>query len=333
MSSALTIRAALTRGAIVALSNWPIVLIEFVVETAYTFAMGVPVVGGAFMLAVLLGADVRSLLSEGLWSAAEQILVPLANAPAALAAFIAALSLVGVAGAVIMYVVKAGTLAVLVYGEAAAGDDRHHPVGMATIYEARAYSLEIVWKAMRRFEKRAAALALGLGLIYVGLGGLYLLAVVYGFRWVAESAWAAAWPLLVLLATSGAAVGIALANLWFDLARVVVVTDDCSVGVALSRVRMFLLEDARQVLGIFGVMGTILMLATGASWTATAGLTMVAWVPVLGLLFVPLQVAFWIVRGLLFQYMSLTTLSAYQAQYRRFRTPRAEPVPFRIHSV
>ena len=329
----MTIRAALTRGAIVALANWPIVLIEFVVESAYKFAMGVPVVGGAFMVAVLLGADVRSLLGEGLLSAADQILVPLANAPAAMAAFIAALSVVGVAGAVIMFVVKAGTLAVLVHGEANVIDERHHAVGMGMIDEARAYSLKSVWDEARRFEKRAATLALGLGLIYVGLGVLYLLAVVYGFRWVAESAWAAAWPLLVLLATSGAAVGITLANLFFDLARVVVVTDDCGVGVALRRVKTFLLEDARQVLGIFGVMGTILLLATAASLTATAGLTMVAWVPLAGLLFVPLQVAFWILRGLLFQYMSLTTLSAYQAQYRRFRTPRAEPVPFRIHCV
>jgi hypothetical protein len=54
------------------------------------------------------------------------------------------------------------------------------------------------------------------------------------------------------------------------------------------------------------------------SITATAGLTLIAWVPVLGLLVVPLQVAFWILRGLLFQYMSLTTLTAYQSQYRRF---------------
>jgi hypothetical protein len=37
------------------------------------------------MVAVLLGADVRSLLGEGLLSAADQILVPLANAPAAMA--------------------------------------------------------------------------------------------------------------------------------------------------------------------------------------------------------------------------------------------------------
>jgi hypothetical protein len=58
-------------------------------------------------------------------------------------------------------------------------------------------------------------------------------------------------------------VGVTAANLLFDLTRVVIVTDDCGVRAALARVRAFLLEDARQVLGIFGAMGTILLLATG----------------------------------------------------------------------
>jgi hypothetical protein len=120
-------------------------------------------------------------------------------------------------------------------------------------------------------------------------------------------------------------------NLIFDLARVVMVTDDCSARAALTRVRTFLLEDARQVLGIFGAMGTVLLLATAASITATAGLTLVAWVPLASLLVVPLQVAFWILRGLLFEYMALVTLSAYQTQYRRFAAPPAVPAVWRLH--
>lgn len=333
MSSALTIRAALARGAVVALANWPVVLIEFVVESAYKALMGVPIVGGAFMVAVLVGADMQSLLREDLLSAADQILVPLISAPAALAAFLGALSMAGVAGAVLMFVVKSGTLAVLVAGDKAAGEIDHHHAALGSIKEARAYSLQAVWDGIRRFERRAAILALWLGVVYVGLGGLYLFTVVYGFQWVAESPWAAAWPLLVVIATSAAVIGVTAANLLFDLVRVVIVTEDCRVSEACRRVKVFLLEDARQVLGIFGVMGTILLLATAASITATAGLTMIAWVPLAGLLVVPLQVAFWILRGLLFQYMGLTTLSAYQTQYRRFSAPRAEPVQLRVHGA
>ena len=333
MSPPLTLRVALARGAVITVANWPVVVVDFVAESVYKFTLGVPVVGGAFMVAVLLGVDIRTLLGDGLLPAAEQILVPLTNAPAALAAFLAALSVVGVGGAVLMFVVKAGTLAVLVAGEGRAGDLQRSTWSLDAVRGARAYGLASLWAAIRRFQGRAAVLALGLGLAYVALGGLYLTAVVDGFRWVAESKWAPVWPLLVFVATSGAAVAMTAVNLFFDLARVVMVTDDCGVRSALDRVRAFLLADARQVLGVFGAMGAIVLLATAAAFTATAGLTLVAWVPLVGLLFVPLQLAFWVLRGLLFQYMSLTTLSAYQSQYRRFTAPGPAPIRLRVHEA
>jgi hypothetical protein len=130
MSSALTIRAALTRGAVITLANWPVVLVEFVVETAYKAALGVPILGGAFMVALLLGVDVRSFVGEELVSAADQILARLATAPAALAAFLAALALVGIGGAIAMYIVKAGTLAMLVKGESTAPELYRRPGGL-----------------------------------------------------------------------------------------------------------------------------------------------------------------------------------------------------------
>ncbi len=333
MSSPLTLRAVLARGAVVTLANWPVVLVDFVIESAYKFTLGVPVVGGAFMVAVLLGVDIRTLLGDGLLSAAEQMLVPLTHAPAALAGFLAALVVVGVGGAVLMFIVKAGTLAILVAGEGTVGDPHRSPYTFEALRGARAYSLSALWTATRRFQRRAARLAAGLGVAYVVLGGLYLFAVVDGFRWVADSDWAPAWPLLVALATSAAAVSVTAVNLFFDLARVVMITDDCGVRVALGRVRAFLLADARHVLGVFGVMGGIVLLATAASFAATAALALIAWVPLVGLLFVPLQVAFWAARGLLFQYMSLTTLSAYQSEYRRFSAPAEAPVRLRVHEA
>ena len=64
---------------------------------------------------------------------------------------------------------------------------------------------------------------------------------------------------------------------------------------------------------------------------ATAGLSVVAWVPLAGIIVLPLQLAFWIVRGLFFQYAGLTTLSAYQTQYRRFAAPKPTAVPAQVH--
>ena len=71
------------------------------------------------------------------------------------------------------------------------------------------------------------------------------------------------------------------------------------------------------MLGIFGVMSMVLTLVTAASVFATASLTLIAWVPFAGLILLPLQAAAWLIRGLVFQYLGLMTLSAYQTQYRR----------------
>jgi hypothetical protein len=329
----LTLRAALARGALVTLANWPVVLIDFVAESAYKLTLAVPVVAGAFMVAVLLGIDVRTLLGDGVLAAADRLLIPLTRAPAALTAFLGAVALVGVAGAALMYVIKSGTLAVLIEGERTSDEAHRRPLLRDSLVGPGAYSLAGVLSAARRFRARSMRMAAALGVGYVALGALYLVVVVDGFRWVAESPWSAAWPLLVAVATSGAVVAMTALNLLFDLARVVMIADDCRARAATERALAFLLADARQVLGIFGAMGAIVLLATAASFTATAVVALVAWVPLVGVIFVPLQLAFWLLRGLAFQYMNLMTLSAYQSQYRRFSSPAAAPIRLQVHEA
>lgn len=333
MSSALPLRTAITRGALITLANWPVVLIEFAIESLYKIAFAVPIVGGAFMVAVLIGADARSLLADGMLSAADRLLGPLGQAPVALASFLVAAGLVAFGGAVLMFIVKAGTLAILVEGERTADDIQRVTVRSASLGAASAYSLGAVLTAVQHFWRRSTVLATWLAMTYVVVVGGYLMTVMYGFQWAAASAWTQAWPLLVLVATTAGVVSLTAANLVFDLARVVMVTDDCRAGDAVRKVRTFLLVDARQVLGIFAAMALILMLGMAASIMATAGLTMMAWVPLAGLIVLPLQIAFWILRGLFFQYAGLVTLSAYQCQYRRFAAPRPTAVPLQVHEA
>jgi hypothetical protein len=126
----------------------------------------------------------------------------------------------------------------------------------------------------------------------------------------------------VLISTSVSILSIAGANLTYDLLRVVVIADDCSVRAAIGRLRRFVIEDARQVIGIFSVMGGVLLVGTAASIFAAAGLALVAWVPLVGLIIVPLQLTTWLVRQLMFQYTSLAASAAYQSQYRRFSESR-----------
>ena len=334
MSTALSLRAAITRGALVSLANWQVVVIDFVVESLYKLAIAVPVFGGAFMVAVLLGADVTSLLGDGILSAADRMLGPLGQAPIALGAFLASLGVVASVGAILMFVAKGGTFAVLVAGERAAGELQRPPLlRSGSLRSATMYSLATVLSAARHFRRRSVTLAIYLSGAYFLICAGYLLIVGYGFQWAASAGWAQGWPILVVLATSAGVIGLTAANLVFDLLRVVVTNDDCRVSVAWRRVRTFLLADARQVLGIFGTMALVLMVAMVASITATAGLALVAWVPLAGLIVLPLQVAFWVARGLFFQCAGLTTLSAYQTQYRRYSSPRPAAVPLQAHEA
>jgi hypothetical protein len=321
MTPALPLRAALKRGALVALANWPIVAAEFAAESLYKLALVVPVVGGAFMVAVLLETEVEPLFGDGLRAAADVVVSSLAAAPAALAFFLAAIGLVACGGLVLLSLVKLSTLAVLVRAEHAADDIERAPVRPATIRRAASAELGLVLGALPRFAGRATRLALISSLAYLLAFGGYLGVMAGGFRALGGSSWTAAWPLLVLLSTSTIVVTITLLNLCVDVLRVIIVHDDCGVRAALARLRAFLMTDARQVVGIFGVVAALYALAAAGAVLAAAALTLVAWVPLVGLAVVPLQAAAWLLRGLAFQYLELTARSAYLTQYRRFMDP------------
>lgn len=323
-AAAFPLRAALTRGALVTLSNWPVILVEFSIESLYKMALAVPVVGGAFMVAVLAGADVRSLFAEGVRSAAGLVISALMNSPVALTSFLMAVVLVATGGSIVMFLIKAGTLSVLVTGERRAADIERGPLRYESLVRTCAYDIPALLGGIRRFGRRAMTLSLWLSLSYAAIGLAYVEALGAAFRLAAQPAWGSVWPLLVVLATSVGALLVTVVNLIFDLVRIIITCDDCGLRVASSRLWSFLSEDTRQVVGILAVVGALLTLAAAASLLVAAGLALVAWVPVVGLVVVPLQAAAWLIRGLLFQYMALSALAAYQTQYRRFTEPADE---------
>jgi hypothetical protein len=321
---ALPLGSALRRGALVTAANWPVIVIELVLESLLKFAVAVPVVGGAFMVAVLLGADVRTLLDEGLRSMAELILNLLASAPIAFASFVAAVALVSFGGSLIMFVVKSGSLSILVTGERAAPDADRTPVRLDWFRRSSVYRVEDLLAAIQHFRGRSIGLAVILGLAYAAVAAVYALLIRATFGLTQDPVWVSVWPLAVAVITSAGLVGVAAINLFFDLTRIVVVVDDCAIRPASVRLWRFLVADARHVLGIFGVMGAVAAVATAAALVATAGLALISWVPIAGLIVVPLQVVAWLVRGLMFQFMDLTTMVAYEAQYRRYSDLDAE---------
>ena len=71
--------------------------------------------------------------------------------------------------------------------------------------------------------------------------------------------------------------------------------------------------------GIFGIVLVLVLLATAASILATAGLGLIGFVPIVAVAVMPLQIAAWLVRGAVFQYLALTALAAYLTQYRHYQ--------------
>ena len=153
--------------------------------------------------------------------------------------------------------------------------------------------------------------------VYTISGSAYLILLYGGMRIMAGGGVVAGWPFIALAASSALVVWITLINLVYVLVQMVMAADDVGVREAARRLGRFAYRDARQVAGIFGVVLGLMVLAGAVSLVTTAGLGLIAFVPLAGIIVLPLQVAAWVLRGLLFQYLGLTALSAYLAQYVR----------------
>ncbi len=86
---------------------------------------------------------------------------------------------------------------------------------------------------------------------------------------------------------------------------------------------------------MFVVVVALVVVATLASWLAWSGASLIAFVPLVGLAIVPLQLVALVLRGLLFEYLGLTVLGTYLTLYTRSAArpfspdfvPRAPGVP------
>ena len=120
----MNLKLLLKRGALVAVANWPTIAIQFAAETTFQVLLAVPIIGAAILVAALLGGDLTELLRGGLRDIFTTIAGTLMSEPVALVAFIAAFTIVLLGGSVLTFLVKGGTVDVLVSAEAARRSDR-----------------------------------------------------------------------------------------------------------------------------------------------------------------------------------------------------------------
>ena len=318
MAKPLPLRTALKRGALVATANWQVIVAQFVAETLLKVSIAVPVLAGVFLAAVDLGADAGDLLQGDLFNSARVVYASLGASPVAFGAFIAAVALTTIGAAVFTFVTKGGTVRLLVLGESQAGPIEQPPLRWSSVRRASAWSIEGFLEGCDYMSRRYISLGLLLLAVYAITGALYLSFLYAGMRVMSEGGVIAGWPFIALAASSALVVWITLVNLVYVLVQMIMAAGDVGVRVAVARLIRFVQDDARQVAGIFGIVLLLTLMAAAASLLATAGLGLIAFIPLVGLAVLPLQFAAWLMRGLVFEFIGLTPFTAYLAQYQRY---------------
>jgi hypothetical protein len=156
-------------------------------------------------------------------------------------------------------------------------------------------------------------------LVYLASAAAYLVALLRGAEWFTGGQ--LGWTAIAGIGSTVLVVWVTLVNFFYLLIQMVVVVEDCSVRSATGRVSRFLRAEPRLTFGVFGVVLLLVVGATIVSVIATTGLGLIAFVPLAGLAVVPLQLLAWLFRGLVFQFLGLSALSAYLTLYRRYTAP------------
>ena len=312
------LKVTLKRGALVAAANWPLVAVQFIADGTLKLLLAVPVAGGVFLVVLLLGADADAVLSGDIRHMISGVVSALRQNPAALTAFAAAFLVVLLGGSALTFAVKAGTVSVLAAAESQAGPIERPPLRLDPLRRTNITDIEPFLDGCRRFWQRYLKLGCCLLLLYALTGAAYLGVMVAGYTAAGNAGVLLGWTIAAALASSALIVWITLVNFFYLLTQMVIAVEDVSVRTAARRVLEFVRERFREVAGIFGVVLLLVVIATIVSILAFAGLGLIAFVPFAGLAVMPLQVAAWLVRGFVFQYLALAALGAYLAQYRHY---------------
>jgi hypothetical protein len=319
MSQAPGLKAALKRGALVTAANWPLVLVQFIAEATLQLVLAVPVLGGVFLVSLLLDADVGELISGSPFEIVQAVFTALTASPAAVVAFAAAILLVVLGGSALTFVVKGGTVALLAQADRMAGPIEQPPLRLQALRHANVTDIEPFLDGCHRLWRRYLTLGAGLLLVYAGTALPYFFLVVRGYAVAGSLGVLLGWTLVTVGASSVVLVWITLVNFVYLLTQMVIAVEDIGVRAALVEVSRFLRASLREIAGIFGVVLVFVVLATIASILATAGLGLIAFVPLAGFIVFPLTAAGWLLRGFVFQYLALTALGAYLTQYRHYQ--------------
>ena len=314
----MSLKDCLKRGALIVAANWHVVVVQFVADVLFKTLLAVPVVGGVFLAVLLIGGNPSDLLALPVTQIVPSMASVLLAQPLALAAFVFAVALVVMGGSLLMFLVKGGTVTVLVAAERSAGAIEHPPLRLPAFRRATQFSLErFSGGALHLFPRY---LTLGIWLMVI-----YLISTVVSLALVFDPETTDNWKLAAAIASLFLVAWITVVNFLYLLCQIVMAADDIGVRDASTRIVRLIRTAPRAVAEIFGATLGLALLTTAASILATAALGLIAFVPLVGLAALPLQLIAWLVRGIVFQYIGLTSLVAYLRVYRNMREGIPQP--------
>ena len=125
------------------------------------------------------------------------------------------------------------------------------------------------------------------------------------------------WTVIAAFATVALILWITLINLVYLLLQIAMAADSVGLPEAFRAVGGFMRSDVSALARMFLIILAMIVGATLVSTLAWSGVGLIAFVPVVGLAVVPLQLAALILRGLAFEYIGLAAAGAYLTLYRR----------------
>jgi hypothetical protein len=321
-----TVKHLLKRGALLAAANWPTIVIQFVAQTTFQVLMAVPIIGAAILVAVLLGADLADLLQGSLREIFTTIGSTLLSEPLALVAFIVAFAVVLFGGSVLMFLVKGGTVQVLLTANQASGPIEREPITFEMLHAASRFTLQRFTDGCARLFRRYTALGLVLMVVYaISIAG-YLAAIVYGYRIATDRFLVVGWTVIAAIAAGLLMLWLTLVNLLYLLVQIAMAVEGVGVIDGAGAVGRFIRAEFRELAGVFLVVLALVVAATFASALAWSGVGLIAFVPLVGLAVFPLQIAALLLRGLVYEYLGLSALGAYVTLYTGYAARRPEAV-------
>ena len=300
-------RRTLKRGALIAAANWPTIVIQASADAVLKVVVTLPVVGGIVLAALAIGAEPAALLTLDVRDMGTTVFALLTARPATLAAFIGAVGTAVLGASTLAFLVKAGTVAIVVASEKNSGPVED-PSSREHVAVSARFSVEQFNAAVRRFGPRFVRLGCGLLVAYALSAAVYFQLVIGAGS---TGAWASA-----AAATASLVVWITVVNLLYLLTQVVMAAEDCGVVAACRRVIVLIARAWPAVARVCALVLAIVAGATIASLLATAALGFVAFVPFFWLAVLPLQLGAWVIRGLVQQFIALGAVAAYASVYR-----------------